>query len=231
MEKIRINKFIAGSGICSRRSAEKYISEGRVKVNNEVVTDLSTLVSEEDEVFLDNKIIKIEEKKVYIMLNKPVGYVCTAKEQFGRPSILDIVKSDYRIFPVGRLDMDSEGLILLTNDGTFTNNVIHPKKHIAKTYEVKLKEDIDENAISKLENGVDIGGYITGKAKIIKTSKKIILITIYEGKNRQIRRMIQAINNSVVSLKRIAIGKLTIKELGIGKYKILSKNEIDKIFE
>ncbi|MBR6529463.1 MAG: rRNA pseudouridine synthase, partial [Firmicutes bacterium] len=161
MEEIRINKYIASSGVCSRRKAEEYILAGKVLVNGVVNTELGYKVKEEDIVVVDGKQISLEENKVYIMLNKPKGYVTTSKEQFGRPSVLDLVKVEERVYPVGRLDMDSEGLLILTNDGEFSNNVIHPTKHISKKYEVVLKENITEVSIKKLENGVDIGGYVT----------------------------------------------------------------------
>ena len=165
------------------------------------------------------------------MLNKPKGYVTTSKEQFGRPSVLDIVKVEERVYPVGRLDMDSEGLLILTNDGEFSNNVIHPTKHISKKYEVVLKENITEVAVKKLESGVDIGGYVTRPAKVEKVTDKKILITISEGKNRQVRRMIEAVDNKVLNLKRIAIGGLKLDKLKSGEYIKLDEKLINKIFE
>ena len=138
---MRINKYIASSGVCSRRNAEKYIIQGRVKVNGQVVTNLATDITSEDIVKLDDRVITIEETKRYIMLNKPKGYITTSNEQFNRPYILDLVDVNERVFPVGRLDMDTEGLILLTNDGDFANSIIHPTKHIAKTYEVTLRNN------------------------------------------------------------------------------------------
>lgn len=228
--EIRINKFIASSGMCSRRNAEKYILEGRVKANGQVVTELATVVKENDIVELDNKPIVIEINKRYIMLNKPKGYITTAKEQFSRPSVLDLIDVKERIYPVGRLDMDSRGLLLLTNDGEFTNKIIHPTKHIAKQYEVGLKYNIKNEDIEKLKQGVDIGGYITRPAEVVKVSNNAIIITIYEGKNRQIRRMCEAIGNKVVDLKRFAIGKLQLGELKEGEYTELNYEDINKIF-
>ena len=231
MEEIRINKYIASSGVCSRRKAEEYILAGKVLVNGVVNTELGYKVKEEDIVVVDGKQISLEENKVYIMLNKPKGYVTTSKEQFGRPSVLDIVKVEERVYPVGRLDMDSEGLLILTNDGEFSNNVIHPTKHISKKYEVVLKENITETAIKKLESGVDIGGYVTRPAKVEKVTDKKILITIGEGKNRQVRRMIEAVDNKVLNLKRIAIGGLKLDKLKSGEYIKLDEKLINKIFE
>ncbi len=231
MEEIRINKYIANSGVCSRRKAEEYIQEGKVLINGSVNTELGYKVKEGDVVIVNGKQISLEENKVYIMLNKPKGYVTTAKEQFGRPSVLDIVKVEERVYPVGRLDMDSEGLLILTNDGEFSNNIIHPTKHITKKYEVVLKENITEPAIKKLENGVDIGGYVTRPAKVEKVSDKKILITIGEGKNRQVRRMIETVDNKVLNLKRIAIGGLKLDKLKSGEYIKLDEKLVNKIFE
>lgn len=231
MEEMRINKYIASSGVCSRRKAEEYILEGKVLINGSTCTELGYKVKDGDIVVVDGKQISLEENKVYIMLNKPKGYVTTSKEQFGRPSVLDIVKVEERVYPVGRLDMDSEGLLILTNDGEFSNNIIHPTKHITKKYEVVLKENITETAIKKLENGVDIGGYVTRPAKVEKVSDKKILITIGEGKNRQVRRMIEVVDNKVLNLKRIAIGGLKLDKLKSGEYIMLDEKLISKIFE
>ena len=231
MEEMRINKYIASSGVCSRRKAEEYILEGKVLVNGAVCAELGYKVKDGDVVEVDGKQISLEENKVYIMLNKPKGYVTTSKEQFGRPSVLDIVKVEERVYHVGRLDMDSEGLLILTNDGDFSNNIIHPTKHISKKYEVILKENITETAINKLENGVDIGGYVTRPAKVEKVSDKKILITIGEGKNRQVRRMIETVDNKVLNLKRIAIGGLKLDKLKSGEYIMLDKKLVSKIFE
>lgn len=227
----RINKYIASTGLCSRREAEKYILAKRVKVNKKIISDLATIVNDSDIVTVDDKEIKIEKKKVYIMLNKPEGYVTTAKEQFGRPSILDLVDVKERVYPVGRLDMYSEGLLLLTNDGDFTNKITHPTKHINKVYEVKLKEDITAAAIAKLKKGIDIDGYVTKGAGVVQKTKNVLEITISEGKNRQIRRMCEVIGYNVMKLKRIKIGKLELGSLETGKYIILKKSDIEKIFK
>ena len=231
MEEIRINKYIASCGMCSRRNAEELILGGRVKINRQVVTELGVKVKYGDVVEVDGKKISLEQEKVYIMLNKPRGYVTTSKEQFGRPSVLDLLDVPQRVFAVGRLDMDSEGLLLLTNDGDLANRIIHPTKHIAKTYEVVLKREISSENIENLKQGVDIGGYITRPAIVEKVDNKNIIITIYEGKNRQVRKMCEAVGNKVVNLKRIAIGNLMLGRLKIGEYKHLAKLEIRKIFE
>lgn len=231
VEEIRINKFIASSGICSRRNADVMILEGRVKINGQVVTELGAKVTNNDTVEVDENIISLERNKIYIMLNKPRGYVTTSKEQFNRPSVLELIDVNERVFPVGRLDMDSEGLLLLTNDGEFTNRIIHPTKHVIKKYEVELKKEISNDEILKLRNGVDIGGYITKSAIVDSVNNKKIVISISEGKNRQIRKMCEVIGNKVVTLKRIAIGKLVLGPLKVGKYRFLDEQEIKKIFE
>lgn len=230
MDKIRLNKYIASTGVCSRRKAEEYILAGRVSINGKIITELGTQVADSDIICIDNKKISLEENKVYIMLNKPKGYVTTAKDQFNRKSVLDIVKVKERVYPVGRLDMDSEGLLLLTNDGEFSNNIIHPTKHITKKYEVTLKEKITISAIKSLENGVDIGGYVTRPAVVEKITDNKIHITISEGKNRQVRRMCEAVENKVINLKRIAIDSLELGNLKNGEYVFLNKEKIDKIF-
>lgn len=231
MEEIRINKYIASCGVCSRRNAEAFVLNGRVKINGQVVTELGTKVNNGDIVEVDGKQISLEQEKVYIMLNKPRGYVTTSKEQFSRPSVLDLLDVPQRVFAVGRLDMDSEGLLLLTNDGEFANRIIHPTKHIAKTYEVILKKEISDKDVEKLIQGVNIGGYVTRQAIVKKINNRNIIITIYEGKNRQVRKMCEAVGNKVVNLKRIEIGNLKLEGLQVGKYILLDKNKIEKIFK
>ena len=231
MDKIRLNKYIASTGVCSRRKAEEYIISGRVSVNGKTITELGTQVESGEIVCIDGKEINLEERKVYIMLNKPKGYVTTSKEQFNRKSVLDIVKVKERVYSVGRLDMDSEGMLILTNDGDFANSIIHPTKNIKKKYEVKLKEKTTHTMINDLENGVDIGGYITKPAVVESVNDRMLYITITEGKNRQIRRMCEAVGNKVVNLKRISIGGLELDDIKLGMYKELKKEEIDKIFK
>ena len=231
MDSIRINKYIAGSGVCSRRNADEIIVGGRVKINGQVVESFGTKVQPNDIVEVDGKVISLEENKVYIMLNKPKGYITTSKEQFNRPSVLDLVKVNERIFSVGRLDMDSEGLLILTNDGELANKIVHPTKHVSKKYEVELLNEITDTDLDKLRAGVDIGGYITKPATVSKLNNKKIVMTISEGKNRQIRRMCEAVNNKVISLKRVEIGALGLDALKPGQYRILSLKEVNKVFK
>ena len=229
---IRLNKYIAECGICSRRKADILIESGKVLVNDIVIKDLGVKIDDtKDIVKVDGKTISKEDKFVYIMLNKPKAYVTTNSEQFGRKSVLDLIDTDYRIFPIGRLDMNTEGLLLLTNDGEFANKLMHPKNKVEKTYIANVKGNITEEKIEHLINGVDIGGYITkpAKVRIISKYKNEIGIKISEGKNRQVRKMCEAVGLKVINLKRISIGKLNLGNLKIGEYRYLNKNEIDKI--
>lgn|SRR5574344_1469095 len=228
---LRLNKYIAECGICSRRSADILISSGKVKVNSQVVTQLGEKVDEiNDIVEVNSKAIKKEEEYVYIMLNKPKGYVTTAKDQFERKSVLELIDTNFRIFPIGRLDMYTEGLLLLTNDGEFANKMMHPRNKIEKTYIAKVSGNITDEKINSLKNGVDIGDYITKKAKVIYSDcSNELKITISEGKNRQVRRMCEAVGLSVINLKRIKVGNLILGDLKLGKYRYLTKQEISKI--
>lgn len=231
MNEIRLNKYIASSGVCSRRMADRLIDEKKVKVNNETVIEKGTVVdTEKDVVKVNDEVIKLEEEKKYILMNKPVGYVTTAKEQFNRPCVLDIITEKNRVYPVGRLDMDTSGLLILTNDGDITNKITHPKNHICKTYEVITKSSLSLEDMQRLESGVDIGGYITMPAKLQKIKENKYKITISEGKNRQVRKMFESVGNKVEKLKRISIGKLTLDGIDVGKYKYISYEEMQKVF-
>lgn len=228
---IRLNKYIAECGVCSRRSADTLIQSGKVCVNGEVVTNLGIKIDETiDNVKVNNKIIKKENKLVYIMLNKPKGYVTTSKEQFGRKSVLDLIDTNLRVYPIGRLDMYTEGLLLLTNDGNFANEMMHPKNKIEKKYIVRVKGNITNEKIDLLKKGVDIGGYITKPAKVKSNFEKNELeIVISEGKNRQVRRMCEAVKLKVLNLQRTKIGNLELGNLELGKYRYLNKNDLEKI--
>lgn len=240
MEEIRLQKFMADSGIASRRKCEELILQGKVQVNGKQITELGTKINpEKDVVEFENKIINNENKKyVYILLNKPIGYVTTAKDQFGRDTVLDLVKVKERIVPVGRLDMYTSGALILTNDGDFVNKVTHPSHEINKTYNVTVKGIVTDENIKALESGVIIDdNYKTKPAKVkilkIDKEKKIsrIQITIHEGKNRQIRKMCKAIDKNVLALHRAKIGELTVKNIPLGKWKFLNKNEIEKLIK
>ena len=232
----RLQKYLADSGVASRRKCEELILEGKIEVNGEVITELGTKVSEKDIVKYNGRIVKPIEEKVYILLNKPLGYVTTAKDQFNRDTVLDLVKIDKRIVPVGRLDMYTSGALILTNDGEFVNYLTHPKNEINKTYNVTVKGLITKEDITRLENGVEIdGGYVTKPAKVrilkIDEEKNIsrIQITIHEGKNRQVRKMCDAINKKVLALHRSKIGNIDVKKLKIGEWRFLTDKEIENL--
>lgn len=236
MKEERLQKFLANSGIASRRKCEELILDGKVEVNGEVVTELGTKVSEKDIVKYNGKNVKPVEEKVYILLNKPIGYVTTVKDQFNRDTVLDLVKINKRIVPVGRLDMYTSGALILTNDGEFVNILTHPKNEINKTYNVTIKGVISKEEIVLLQNGVEIdNGYITKPAKVkilkIDEEKNIsrIQITIHEGKNRQVRKMCEAINKKVLALHRNSIGEINVKDLEVGKWRYLTNKEIDNL--
>lgn len=233
-EIIRLQKYIAMSGKASRRAAEDMIKQGRVKVNGEHIKELGTKVEiGADTVFLDGKEIKPEIKKYYIMLNKPVGYVSTVNDQFDRPTVIDLVDEEIkaRVFPVGRLDYDTEGLLLLTNDGDFTYRVSHPKFQMNKTYIAILKGGITPKALSILRSGVKIEDYKTSPAEVEMLSCEkgvtVIKITIHEGKNRQVRKMFEVVGCKVTELKRISIGSVELGNLPLGRWRYLTSHEIN----
>lgn len=227
---IRLNKYIATSGVCSRRNADELIASGKVKVNGIVIKEMGMQVDEiKDIVYVNNKKISVKEEKVYIMLNKPKGYVTTNNDQFDRPSTKDLIKEKIRVFPIGRLDMNTEGLLLLTNDGDFANKLMHPSNKVEKTYVVTLRKPITDEQIKKLQDGVDIGDYITRPAKVKRITPLELEIKISEGKNRQIRRMCESVNADLKNLKRIQIGNLKLGDLKLGKYRLLSLDEISNI--
>lgn len=233
----RLQKYLAQAGVASRRKCEEYIEQGRVKVNGKTITELGTKVNPEtDKVEFDNKLIsKQNEEYTYILLNKPIDYVTTVKDQFNRNTVLDLVKVNKRLVPVGRLDMFTSGALILTDDGDFVYKITHPKHEITKTYTVTLKGIVTKEDVKKLENGVDIGDFTTSKArvKILKTdeetNKSRLEITIHEGKNRQIRRMCEAIDKKVLALHRSKIGNIGVKDLKIRTWRYLKKSEVDEL--
>ena len=238
MEEMRLQKYLALSGIASRRACEELILQGKVKVNGKVVTELGTKVSRNDKVEFEGKEVKPVEEKIYILLNKPIGYVTTAKDQFNRDTVLDLVKINKRLVPVGRLDMYTSGALILTNDGEFVNKLTHPKNEINKTYNVTVKGKILADDIKKLQDGVEIDdGYITKPAKVkilkIDEEKDIsrIQITIHEGKNRQVRKMCEAINKKVLALHRSKIGNIEVNKLKLGTWRYLTDKEVSEFLK
>ena len=239
MEEVRLQKYLANSGICSRRKAEEYIQEGRVKVNGIVVYELGTKITiGKDEVKYMDKLVNPITKHKYIILNKPIGYITTVKEQFDRPTVIELIKEkDTNLLPVGRLDMYTSGALILTNDGDFIYKVTHPKNEIEKTYIATVRGIVNNSDIEKLKNGVEIEYYISGKAKVkllkIDSTNNFskLEITIHEGKNREVRKMCQAIGKNVMALHRSKINNITINNLKIGEYRELTKEELRKILE
>lgn len=239
--EIRLQKFLADVGIASRRKSEELIQQGKVKVNGNIITELGTKINPEvDIVEYESKILNKNEndKKIYILLNKPIGVVTTVEDQFDRETVLDIVKVKQRIVPVGRLDMYTSGALILTNDGDFVYKVTHPKHEISKTYNVTVAGIVNSDDIQKLKDGVELeDGYVTKKAqaKILKTDveKNIsrIEIIIHEGKNRQVRKMCNAIGKKVLALHRAKIGTLGVKDLKLGTWRYLNEDEINKIIK
>ena len=233
--EIRLQKYLADCGVASRRKCEQFILDGLVEVNGKVVQELGTKVNEKDEVKFKGKVLKPVENKVYILLNKPIGYVTTVKDQFGRNTVLDLVKVKERVVPVGRLDMYTSGALILTNDGEFINKYTHPKNEIDKTYNVTVSGKITKEEVEKLTNGVELDdGYITKPAKVkilkIDEEKNIsrVQIVIHEGKNRQVRRMCEAIGKKVLALHRSKIGNIDVKDLKLGEWRYLRKSEISQ---
>ena len=240
MEETRLQKYMAECGVASRRKCEELISQGKVKVNGKIVTELGTKINpNKDEVVFNEKTLKHEDdEKVYILLNKPIGYVTTVKDQFSRDTVLDLIKTNKRVVPVGRLDMYTSGAIILTNDGEFVYKVTHPKHEIDKTYNVTVKGIVTKEDIENLQKGVVIDENYTTKeanARILKIDKEKdisrIEIKIHEGKNRQVRKMCEAINKKVLALHRSKIGNIDVKDLKIGDWRYLTIKEVKNLLK
>lgn len=233
----RLQKFLARAGVASRRGAEQLIIEGKIRVNGVVVKELGTKIKPgQDKVFYNGKLIKPEAEKVYYILNKPKGYISSVKDERGRKTVVDIFTDvEERIFPIGRLDYNTEGLLLLTNDGEFMNKLLHPKYEIAKTYIAKIDGIITNDDLYKLANGVKLEDgktapadvYVDSIDKPTKTCR--VEITIHEGRNRQVRRMFQALGYEVKSLKRIAFAGLVLNDLKRGEYRKLRDKELQSL--
>lgn len=232
---MRINKFLSSLGIASRRAIDKYIEEGRIKVNG-VITSTGIDVTEDDEIYIDNKKIETKriEEKVYFMLNKPLEVLSASSDDRGRKTVVDLIKTDKRIFPIGRLDYMTSGLILLTNDGELFNRLVHPKSEIYKKYYIKVFGEVKKEEMEELKKGVLLEDGKTLPAKIsgIKydKNKTSMYISIREGRNRQIRRMIEKFGYKVLMLRREKIGELFLGDLKEGKYRELTKEEIEYLY-
>ena len=237
MEAIRLQKYLAEAGIGSRRKCEEYIEQGKVKVNGNIAALGTKVDPEKDKVEFEEKEINKIEENIYILLNKPIGYVTTVNDQFGRDKVLDLIKVKQRIVPVGRLDMYTSGALLLSNDGEFIYKITHPKHEIDKTYTVTVKGIITDQEVEKLRNGVEIEDYITKPAKVkilkIDEEKNIsrLAITIHEGNNRQVRKMCEAIGKKVQALHRSKIGNIDVKDLKIGTWRYLKPKEIEQLIK
>lgn len=231
---MRLAKYLAQAGIASRRQAEELIAQRRVKLNGSVVTDLTIPVEpQSDRIEFDNQLVRAEEP-VYILLNKPAGFICTANDPQGRATVLELVKGvKERIYPVGRLDFDTEGLLLLTNDGEFTNLIIHPRYKIDKKYETWVQGYIREPELNILRVGVELEDGLTAPAEVqlIRRDQRssIIEVTIHEGRKRQVKRMCKAVGHPVLRLKRIALGFLTLEGVEQGKYRYLLRDEVMRL--
>lgn len=232
MEPERLQKYLASAGVASRRASETMIKEGRVSVNGKVVRELGTKVTPgADKVLVDGKPVQQEEKLVYLLMNKPAGYVTTVKDTHDRPTVMDLVADvPYRVFPVGRLDFETEGLLLLTNDGEFAYRMTHPKFKMVKTYVATVQGNLTEERLRTLRNGVQLEDGMTAPAevKIVRREnhKTVVEISIHEGRNRQVRRMFKAVKNPVLELKRISIGPLQLKGVHQGAYRYLNSGEL-----
>ena len=230
--EIRLQKYLADAGIASRRKAEELILQGRVEVNGKTVRELGTKIDDKkDTVSFNGREIKKEQKLVYIMLYKPEGYVTTVKDQFDRPTVMDLIKNvEERVFPIGRLDYDTSGLLLLTNDGKLTFRLTHPKHEVEKTYLAKVYGVPDQNDMNQLRRGVMIDGKKTepSKVRLVSTGDKYahVEIIIHEGKNRQVRKMFEAVRHPVSQLRREATGSLTLGDMKKGEWRYLTEKEI-----
>lgn len=232
---MRINKFLSSLGIASRRAIDKYIEEGRIKVNG-VIASTGIDVTEDDEIYIDNKKIETKriEEKVYFMLNKPLEVLSASSDDRGRKTVVDLIKTDKRIFPIGRLDYMTSGLILLTNDGELFNRLVHPKSEIYKKYYIKIFGEVKKEEIEELKKGVllEDGKTLPAKVSGIKydKNKTSMYISIREGRNRQIRRMIEKFGYKVLMLRREKIGELSLGDLKEGKYRELTREEIEYLY-
>ena len=230
---MRINQYIASAGVTSRRKADEYIADGRVRVNGAVLTSPGYHVEEGDIVEVDGVRITPAERKVYYLLNKPAGYVTSTADKEGRPLVTELVPDEVRVFPVGRLDLNTTGLLILTNDGDLSNRLMHPSHEFSKRYLVRAQGIVTRAEAAKLEKGIDIGGFVTSPADVhlLKHDRNstVAEIVIHEGKNRQVRRMFKAIGHPVLELCRTGLGSLEIGRLAVGQCRKLSPSEVEQL--
>jgi 23S rRNA pseudouridine2605 synthase len=232
----RLQKVMAELGVASRRKCEELILQGKVKVNGQMITELGSKVDKQNTVIeVEGMIITKSADKVYVLLNKPIGYITSAHDQFNRPTVLDLVSEiGERIYPVGRLDYDTEGLIILTNDGDLTYRITHPSHKVTKTYTARVRGKVPNSAVNDFKKGLIIEDYRTAPAKLeileYIDDETIVNITIHEGKNRQVRKMCDAIGHKVLKLKRVSIGALKLGDLKTGHWRHLSSDEIQYLY-
>jgi len=227
---VRLAKFLAHGGVASRREAEEIIAKGVVTVGGEVVTDPARDVEAGDDVRVNGALVAAEAREVWAV-NKPEGVVSTAREPGGRPAVVGLVETEARLYPVGRLDADSTGLLLLTNDGELANRLTHPRYEVPKTYRVRLRKPLGDRELEWLRGGVELEDGPTAPAKVRRLSDREIEVTLREGRNRQVRRMLEAVRNEVVALRRVSFGPLALGSLPVGQARRLSEDEIARLRE
>ncbi|MDR1495571.1 MAG: rRNA pseudouridine synthase [Clostridiales Family XIII bacterium] len=233
---MRLNKYIAAAGVCGRRKADELTINGNVKINGAVVTTPGVDIAEGDTVEVNGRAVRPAKNFVYILLNKPKGYITTASDERGRPTVMDLVSGiDARLFPVGRLDADTTGLLIMTNDGDFAQAVAHPKREVHKTYRARVEGVVSNERLAKLRRGVEVEGRVTAPAEVTlsrqSASGAVVDIRIHEGRNRQVRKMFAAVGNKTLDLQRTAIGDIRIGGLKPGHWRKLSKAEIDSLID
>ena len=229
---MRLNEYIASAGICSRRKADELIAAGNVKINGAVMREMGYDVQEGDQVSVNGRPVEAADNKVYVAVNKPKGYITSMDDDRDRATVAQLVSDiPERLFPVGRLDYNTTGLLLMTNDGDLAYRLTHPKHEVYKTYVAMVSGIVSDARLAKLRKGVDIGGFVTSPAKVrlIKQNQRstVVEISIHEGKNRQVRKMFKAVGNNVIELERIAIGDLRLGHMQQGHYRKLTRREID----
>ncbi len=234
MAMVRLNKYLASCGIASRRACEKLITNGRVTVNGQIVTKLGTRIDEEhDAVAVDGKLVRPAPQRVYIMLNKPSGYVTTVRDTRGRPKVMDLVPATLRLFPVGRLDIDTEGLLLLTNDGELTHRLLHPRFKVAKKYRALLDREVRSEDLARLAKGVALADGMSAPCQVHVTPEtppgRVVELTLHEGRKRQVRRMFAALGYRVLMLRRLGLGPLSLGDLPTGSWRELTPEEVAQL--
>lgn len=235
-DKIRLQKYLAECGVASRRKSEELIAAGKVKVNGVTALIGDKVNPKHDKVTVSGKKVVSVKKNVYIMLNKPRGFITTMNDEHDRKCVAELVKDiNTRVYPVGRLDRESEGLLIMTNDGEFTNALTHPSKHVSKTYRVTIRPTITKEQATELRNGIEIDGRMTAPAdlRVLETqeNRTVVEVTIYEGRNRQIRKMFEALGIEVARLKRTKVGNLKLGMLKQGAYRHLTEDEVSSLYE